>query len=116
MLTSLHHLWFLPLCLWVSTFAYTYKSSFAGRHFIISSLYSLLSLSTPQAVSGGGGGMRLFSFVTSSIFTTSLAIYCRIFTPFSTYCEMKKKDIYMNINGCYEFWKVSENTHLFEDP
>ena len=51
--------------------------------------------------------MRASSFFTSCVLTTSLAVYCRMFTPFSTYCARQKKDIYMNVNGCYEFWKVS---------
>jgi hypothetical protein len=58
-------------------------------------------------VLGGHGGMRSISFFTSCILTSSLAIYCRIFTPFYTYSEQQKKDVYLNVNGCYEFWKVS---------
>ncbi len=58
-------------------------------------------------VLGGNGGMRSISFFTSCILTSSLAIYCRFFTPFYTYSEQQKKNVYLNVNGCYEFWKVS---------
>lgn len=67
-----HHLWFLPLCLYITN---------------------------------GHGGMHGSSFVASSVLTTFLAAFCRMFTPFEVRVPGDEHVIYLNVNGAYEFWK-----------
>ncbi|KAI9912311.1 hypothetical protein PsorP6_005152 [Peronosclerospora sorghi] len=73
-----HHLWFLPLCLY---------------------------LITPTQITSGHGGMHGSSFVGSCILTTFLAAFCRAFTPFQIRVPDCEYIIYLNVNGSYEFWK-----------
>jgi len=71
-LTSSHHVWFIPLCLWVLA---------------------------------GHGGMAFRAYYLSCLFTSSLAVWARFFTPKILRIKSQKEGMYMNINGAYEFWK-----------
>jgi hypothetical protein len=71
-LTSVHHLWFMPFCIWVLC---------------------------------GHGGMRMHSFYLSFAFTMALAAYARLFSPFQLKAPGQEQLLYLNINGCHEFWK-----------
>ncbi|TDH66762.1 hypothetical protein CCR75_002151 [Bremia lactucae] len=83
-----HHLWFLPLLL----------------------------MAVRIQITCGHGGMHGSSFVGSSILTTFLAIFCRAFTPFQARVPGSEHVVYLNVNGCYEFWKDIDIPllHLFD--
>lgn len=87
-----HHIWFLPLCLWVCLLVQRYSAS-------VGSVCSLLQVTKTH------GGMHESSFMASCIMTAFLAVYCRLFTPFEVKVPGNDHVIYLNVNGAFAFWK-----------
>ncbi|KAJ0412236.1 hypothetical protein ATCC90586_006622 [Pythium insidiosum] len=87
-----HHLWFLPLCLWITKdHGGMHVLSFAGSCALTAFLASYSRLVTP--------------FAGSCALTAFLASYSRLVTPFQVKVRGDEHIIYMNINGAFEFWK-----------
>ena len=96
--TSTHHLWFLPLCLYIGL-NISYKSDFTCTNDEEVTDTTNNNIKKDYHTYAFHDYM-LISYLLSTIFVTCLNIFSRIFTPFTL-----PNGRYMNVNLVYELWK-----------
>ncbi len=121
-MTSLHHLWFMPACLWVRDAAAPPARSAQPARALGAACQPTAPSprSAPLQVLRDHGGVIDGSFTLNVVITGVIAVIARAVSPFLASVPQgggqKPKSEYLNINCCYEFWKdvKAKPLHMFD--